>query len=567
MIFLLRPHLRANNSPVGIKIILFVMSRFFKRLLLSSAIVCTTGIYSANAQSYLNTPRTYPSINYNSDDLNFAAAKVKQTLFYLSNFYLDTVNVRKVTDETITKIMQQFDPHSVYITAKDVDEMEEPLVGNFDGIGVEYAIINDSLSVQSVIPGGPSEKVGLHAGDKIVKVNGEEICGTHLTTKRVLGYLRGDRGTKVNIAILRRGVSGEIDVTITRDKIPLNTVDAAYEISNGIMMIRISRFGAETYKEMIIPVKQYISAHKGKLKGIILDLRGNPGGYLETALTIANEFLDKGQLILYTEGRAVKRTDDLANGDGILKNVPLALLIDESSASASEIVAGAIQDWDRGTIIGRRSFGKGLVQQEFPLQDGGRLRMTIARYHTPSGRVIQSPYENGEADKYYENVIKRYLSDERFNKDSIKINDSLKFKTLKKGRVVYGGGGIIPDVFMPVDTSFYSKSYIKCVNKGIMTDFVNIYTDNHRKEFDAQYKNMEQFAKNYKVPDSYWNEFLAYSKAHGVEFTATDLKASGEEIRKNLKGLIIRALYGLDGYLKYDYSTDPEVQKALEVLK
>jgi carboxyl-terminal processing protease len=288
---------------------------------------------------------------------------------------------------------------------------------------------------------------------------------------------------------------------------------------------------------------------------------------LETALTIANEFLEKGQLILYTEGRAVNRTDDIANGAGILKNIPLAILIDESSASASEIVSGAMQDWDRGTIIGRRSFGKGLVQQEFPLQDGGRLRLTIARYHTPSGRVIQSPYENGEADKYYENVIKRYLSDERFNKDSIKINDSLKFKTLKKGRIVYGGGGIIPDVFMPLDTSFYSKSYIKCVNKGVLTDFVNIYTDNHRKEFDAKYKNMEQFAKDYQVPDSYWNEFLAYSKSHGVEFSEADLKTSGAEIRKNLKGLIVRALYGLDGYLKYDYATDPEVQKALEVLK
>ena len=539
---------------------------FFKRYcaviiipLLSAVCFCP-----ADAQIVRSASGGEPIITvpYNSQELNENVLKIKQAMYVISNFFLDTSNMQKTAEQAITSFIQELDPHSAFISAKDVAEMEAPLVGNFNGIGIEYAIIKDSLSVQSVIPGGPSEKVGLRSGDKIISVGNEEISNTHLTQKRVIGYLRGERGTIVNIKVYRRG-SDVLDFSIKRDKIPLNTVDASYEISPGIMYVRLSRFGAQSYNEVMKPLAEY----KGKLTGLVLDLRGNPGGYLSAALKIANEFLGRGQLILYTEGRSFPRTDDIADGRGIYRALPLAVLIDESSASASEIVSGAIQDWDRGTIIGRRSFGKGLVQQEFPLQDDSRIRLTVARYHTPSGRVIQSPYEDGRSDKYYENVIKRYISDERFNKDSIKINDSVKFKTLKLGRTVYGGGGIIPDVFMPLDTSYYSKGYIKTANRGYLYDFVTAYTDNNRKKLTAEYKDFEDFEKRFVVSDNYYNEFLAYSKEHGVELSEKDLAVSGGEIKKNLKGMIVRTLYGLETYLRYDNETDPEVLKAVEVLK
>lgn len=511
-------------------------------------------------------PNITPTLSYNSSMLNFYTAKVKQTMYLLYNGYVDTISLGRITEKAIVKMMQELDPHSQYISAKDVKEMEEPLLGKFEGIGIEYAIIRDTLTVQSVIPGGPSEKVGLRSGDKINSVDGETISGTSLTPVRVLKYLRGDKGSKVRLEVLRRGQPSR-EVVITRDKIPVNTVTSAYEIAPDILYIRLSSFGIETYNEVTAP----IAARRGALKGLVLDLRGNGGGFMQIALQLANEFLERGQRILYTEGRAVERCDDYADGSGNLKKVPLAILIDEDSASSSEILAGAIQDWDRGTIIGRRSFGKGLVQQEFPLQDGSRLRVTIARYHTPSGRVVQSPYEMGKADKYYENYVKRYLSAERFSVDSIKVADSLMFKTLKKGRPVYGGGGIVPDVFMAVDTSYYSKEYIRCVNLGIIQDFVAIYSDNHRAEFTAEYGagefGYQKFAKEFEVTPEYFDEFLSYSKEHKVTFTEEALAKSGTELRRYLKSLIIRNLYGLDMYIRYVNTFDKEVLKAVETVQ
>lgn len=546
-----------------------------KLVLITSSLVLAilASSSSASGQSYMAQPRVNQTIGFNNSRLNTEATKFKQMLFLLANAYVDTLNVGRISEEAMINMMQQLDPHSVYISAKDVKEMEEPLLGKFEGIGIEYALIRDTLTVQSVIPGGPSEKVGLKAGDKINSVDGEVISGTKLTQMRVLKYLRGDKGTKVRVGVISRGEK-ERELVITRDKIPLNTVSSAYEIRPGVMYIKVSSFGAETYNEFMNPLQ-------GKeLKGLIVDLRGNGGGYLHTALRLVNEFMGRGQLILFTEGRAVQRTDDFADGSGKLQNVPLSVIIDENSASASEILSGAIQDWDRGTIIGRRSFGKGLVQQEFPLQDGSRVRITVARYHTPSGRVIQSPYKMGAAEEYYRNFYERYLNGESFNQDSIKINDSLKFKTLKLGRTVYGGGGIIPDVYIPIDTSYYSKSYLAAVNRGILSDFVSIYADNHRKDFERKYgtfsasqaeeknnKTFNSFVSKFEVDDKYFNEFLEYARQNKIEFTQEELDKSGKELRNYLKGLIVRNLYGLDYYIRYDNLTDEEVNIALGSLE
>ncbi len=542
------------------------MKRSFKTILFVLTISTCLSVEYVSAQSYLRQPQVQPTLSYNSQALNFYTQKLKQTLFLLYNGYVDTVNLNEVTEKAVIKVMEELDPHSQYISAKDVKEMEEPLLGKFEGIGIEYAIIRDTLTVQSVIPGGPSEKVGLKAGDKLNEVDGKVVSGTGLTQTKVLKLLRGDKGTKVRIGVLRGGQKHE--VVITRDKIPLNTVTSSYEIKPGIWYSRLSNFGAETYDELMNPIKN----HPGALKGLILDLRGNGGGYLHIALRIVNEFMERGQLILYSEGRAVKRTNDFADGSGTLKRMPVVVLIDENSASASEIVSGAIQDWDRGVIIGRRSFGKGLVQQEFALQDGSRLRLTVARYHTPSGRVIQSPYEMGKSDKYYENFVKRYSRGEIFNADSIKLNDSLKFKTLRLNRTVYGGGGIMPDIFIPVDTSYYSKGYLNAVNRGYMSDFVTIYSDRHRVEYESVYgsptsdASFEKFCKDYVVTDEYFAEFLKYCEEKGVKFTEEDLAKSSTEIRKNLKGLIIRNIYGLDKYIRWANLYDKEVQRALSEL-
>lgn len=542
------------------------MKRSFKTILFVLTISTCLSVEYVSAQSYLRQPQVQPTLSYNSQALNFYTQKLKQTLFLLYNGYVDTVNLNEVTEKAVIKVMEELDPHSQYISAKDVKEMEEPLLGKFEGIGIEYAIIRDTLTVQSVIPGGPSEKVGLKAGDKLNEVDGNIVSGTGLTQTKVLKLLRGDKGTKVRIGVLRGGQKHE--VVITRDRIPLNTVTSSYEIKPGIWYSRLSNFGAETYDELMNPIKN----HNGVLKGLILDLRGNGGGYLHTALRIVNEFMERGQLILYSEGRAVKRTNDFADGSGTLKRMPVVVLIDENSASASEIVSGAIQDWDRGVIIGRSSFGKGLVQQEFALQDGSRLRLTVARYHTPSGRVIQSPYEMGKSDKYYENFVKRYSRGEIFNADSIKLNDSLKFKTLRLNRTVYGGGGIMPDIFIPVDTSYYSKGYLNAVNRGYMSDFVTIYSDRHRVEYESVYgsptsdASFEKFCKDYVVTDEYFAEFLKYCEEKGVKFTEEDLAKSSTEIRKNLKGLIIRNIYGLDKYIRWANLYDKEVQRALSEL-
>lgn len=490
------------------------------------------------------------------------ANKIGQTLFYIERLYLDTANIERLTDNALVSIMKELDPHSSYISKKDIQAMNEPLQGNFDGIGVEFALINDTLTINSTIPGGPSEKVGIRAGDKIVAVDGEVISGTGLTIERVHKYLRGPKGTKVKVSVVRRGVQEPLEFVITRDKIPLNSIDSYYMIGDGIVYLRLTRFAATSYKEML----EALSSLKVMPKGIILDFRGNPGGYLMAAIQIANEFLEEGQLIVYTEGRTVKKMEDHANGSGILQNVPVAILIDENSASASEIVSGAIQDWDRGTIIGRRSFGKGLVQQQLPLPDGSALRLTVARYHTPSGRVIQSPYEEGKKDEYYKKLMERYSRGESFSKDSIHFADSLVFKTLKKGRTVYGGGGIMPDIFIPQDTSHYTPFYGEILRKGLLTDYMNEYSDKHRSDILKKYPSFRSFENKFVVSDKDIADFLAYCASKGVKPAEGDMAISGAEIRRNFKGLIIRSVYSFSNFIEFLNKEDKEVLKAVEVL-
>lgn len=442
--------------------------------------------------------------NSSEDMASSNLTRMSQVYYYLNRLYLDTINYNNVTDRAIAAIVKELDPHSVFIPAKEVKSMNEPLEGNFSGVGVEFAIIDDTLTVQAIVQGGPSEQVGILAGDKILSVDGEKISNTGLTIERVHKYLRGPEGSKVEIEIARKGENMPLNFTITRAKIPLNSLDASYEISPNILYLKLSRFSATSYEEIMEAVSKY-----NHDKGIILDLRGNGGGYLVAAIQIANEFLKKGQLIVYTEGRTVRRMNEYADGLGALQNAPVVMIIDENSASASEIVSGAIQDWDRGTIIGRRSFGKGLVQQQIPLNDGSQIRLTVARYHTPSGRVIQSPYKAGDAEDYYKAFFERYSSKgDIYNMDTLKFPDSLKYNTLVNKRVVYGGGGIMPDIYMVQDTSFYTKFYGELIRKGLFVEFVNHFLDNNRNILSKKYKTYDSFVSGFNPQENLDKEYL-----------------------------------------------------------
>ena len=499
-----------------------------------------------------------------NEEYNRQITKFGQLLFYLNNYYIDSVNNEKLTEEAIKKALSQLDPHSSYITAKDVRAMNEPLEGNFEGIGVEFAIINDTLTVSSPILGGPSERVGIRAGDKIIGVDGENITSIGITNEMVFKYLRGQKGSKVNLSIVRRGVEGTLLFEVIRDRIPINSVDAAYMPTPGVVYIKLSRFASNSAQEII---ESLIALNPGHISGFILDLRGNSGGFLGTAMEISNFFLESGQTIVYTEGLKVPKMTERAKGTGFYRRGALAVLIDENSASASEIVAGAVQDWDRGAVIGRRSFGKGLVQQMLPLNDGSQLRLTVARYHTPSGRVIQSPYEAGAAEKYYKAFIERYERGESFNRDSIHFPDSLKYRTLKKGRVVYGGGGIMPDIFIPADTSHYTKFYSNLLRRGVVGEFVNGYIDRNRSQLLAKYIGFDSFNKDFQVDEALMQSLLEFALKKGVEHSKDELIRSANEISVYMKALIARSLYGNTAYFRIiNNNNDTAFNKAMDFI-
>lgn len=487
--------------------------------------------------------------------------KIASILDYIELEYVDTVNRKELVESSIVKLLEQLDPHSAYIPSEDLKAANEPLEGNFEGIGVEFHIQEDSIMVVSAISGGPSESVGILPGDRIVKVNNKNVAGIGITNDQVMKNLRGKGGTEVKVAVFRRGQKNLIDFKIIRGKIPINSLDYFYMIDGKTGYIKISRFSATTYDEFITAMKQL--KQKG-LEQLILDLRGNPGGFLDAATDIADEFLGGRKLMVYTEGKARPKAEYFSGKDGMFEQGKIVVLIDEGSASASEIVSGAIQDWDRGTIIGRRSFGKGLVQEQTVLPDGSALRLTIARYFTPTGRSIQKPYEKGVA-AYEDEVIDRYRHGELIHKDSIRLPDSLKYKT-PAGRIVYGGGGIMPDIFVPIDTTYESDYLNRLFASGSVNQFSYDYVDQHRNEL-KKFSSPAAFRSGFKADQAFINEFTRYAESKGVPKDEKGLQQSLPVLSNQLKAYIARLMWRNDGLYPILHEKDPVLQRALLQLK
>ncbi len=485
----------------------------------------------------------------------------QEVMMRINSEYVDKPDDNKLTQAAIEGMLKELDPHSVFIPASELKANTEELQGNFEGIGIEFNILNDTIFVVTPISGGPSEKLGIRAGDKIIKIDGNTVAGVKYKESDVFKHLRGAKGTDVTVSIYRAGNPGLLDFKITRDKIPIYSVDASYMASPGIGYIKINRFGSTTADEFNTAFEKL---QKEGMTNLVLDLRDNPGGYLNIAIDIASEFIPRGKLIVYTQGRAHEKEVYNSKDYSPFKG-KVAVLIDEGSASASEIVTGALQDWDRALVIGRRSFGKGLVQQQYPLSDGSALRLTIARYYTPSGRCIQKSYKNGVED-YYQDFAKRYKSGELENKDSIKVIDSLKYYT-NNHRAVYGGGGIVPDVFVPLDTTENSTYLIKLLNKGVFNQYVLTYTDKHRAELASKYPDFATFDKNFVTDNNFINNFVKYGEKSGVKKDDKALAISGNYIRNELKALVARQLFQNDGFFQVVNESNNMYQKALQSIK
>ena len=503
------------------------------------------------------------SLSLSAQDFQNQAIKFGRVLRLVDAFYVDTTNVNKLTENAIVDLLARLDPHSVYITKSEVEEMNQPLEGNFEGIGISFSILSDTLIVMTTIPGGPSEKVGLRPGDRIIKVDAKNIASIGIKTQDVFGLLRGNKGTIVNLKVIRNGESAPIDFTIVRDKIPIYSIDAAFLIDKETAFIKLNRFSATTIEEY---TSAMIRLEKvGKIKNMVLDLRGNGGGYLGAAYALANQYLEANKLIVYTEGIHSPRKDYLSNTNGDFLKGNLVILIDEGTASASEIVSGAIQDWDRGVLIGRRSFGKGLVQQPFALNDGSMIRLTTAHYYTPAGRNIQKPYKDN-LENYRNDYAKRYERGELFNKDSISNTDSLMTKTLVTKRKVFGGGGIVPDIFVPLDTSIHYKYFNLLVRKNIFFPFVVSYIDKHRQELLLKYPDFQRFRDNFKVPSAMMDDLYALGEKSGVKKDEESTKILEKVIFRQIKALIVRDLYETGDYYRIMVEDDGEVKKAMELL-
>lgn len=505
-----------------------------------------------------------PSHSVAQPNSNLSVYKMARFLQLVSSDYVDTINVDKLVDDAIVELLNKLDPHSVYITKDDVRAMNEPLEGNFEGIGVEFNIMNDTLMVVNPVPGGPSERVGIIAGDRIVVVDGKPIAGIGIKNSDVFKLLRGPKGTNVMVLVLRKGNPKPLEFNVTRDRIPIYSLDASYMVAPKIGYIKLNRFAMTTEKEFLDALEVL---RKSKMEDLVLDLRGNGGGFLNAAVALADHFLSAGKLIVYTEGRNNPRTDFYSTNIGQFKKGRLVILVDEGSASASEIVAGAVQDWDRGLVIGRRSFGKGLVQNQMPLPDGSMLRLTVARYHTPTGRVIQKPYANGSFDDYYKDFTNRLQKGELFSSDKISLPDSLKYLTLIKKKTVFGGGGIMPDLFVPIDTSFYTPFYGKLVRRGVLNQFILNYVDANRRQVKRNFSDFDRFNANFLVDNKMFGEFLAFADKQGVPNEEDGLKTSEEEIKLQLKALLAQNLFSTSHYFQVINQKNQTLLQAIQVLQ
>lgn len=491
------------------------------------------------------------------------AMKFGRLLRLVESYYVDSVKINDLTEKAIVEVLRNLDPHSVYISKEEVEKMNEPLQGNFEGVGISFNVFRDTLMVVSTIPGGPSEKVGLRAGDRIVQVDTKVITNIGLKNTDVYDLLRGKKGTKVDLKIKRKGELNLLDFTVIRDKIPINSLDASYMLNDNTGYIKLNKFSATTTSEFLDAIKALKA--NSKLGSLVLDLRGNGGGYLNAAVELADQFLTAYKLVVYTSGIHAEKKEYSASPLGELEQGKLIVLIDEGSASASEIVAGAIQDWDRGVLIGRRSYGKGLVQQPFPLTDGSMIRLTTAHYYTPSGRCIQKPYTDG-VDAYQKDYQHRIENGELFSKDSVVQNKSEKYQTKVSNRTVYGGGGIMPDLFIPLDTSKYYVYYNTLSRKNVIYPAVLEIMDQNRADFVQKYPDFKTFNEKFVVTDEMVNKILDSGEKEGVKRDEKSVEFTRPLLKKQMKGLIARDLFSLSQYFQIMNADDNAVRKAVEVI-
>lgn len=493
-------------------------------------------------------------LNINNHSYN----KISDVIDFINEDYVDTVNIEGLQDKAIENLLKELDPHSIYISKEEFNHVNDPLLGSFEGIGISFRIEKDSITVINTIPGGPSEKVGLMAGDRIVYVDDSLIAGVGINNTGAMRLLKGKKGTKVKVTNYRRGVPKLIDFEITRDVIPTYSVDVAYMVDDITGYIKLNTFSATTHEEFVEASKQLIDEG---MKKLILDLRGNPGGLLNAAIDISDEFLKDDELIVYTDGKSRPKRYAYATSDGDLEDIDVVVLVDENSASSSEIVAGALQDNDKGLIIGRRTFGKGLVQEQVSLPDGSAIRLTTARYYTPTGRSIQRPYDNGDADDYYMDYYHRYSNGELTNIDSIKFDDSLKFYT-PKGKVVYGGGGIMPDIFVPLITDTIHTYYNLLANKGILFQFAFDFTDKNRNWLN-KFTEYEAFDKNFKMNNKTYNELIEYASEKGINDSEEAIAVSKEKIATLFKAYVGRNVLDEKGFYPIYHKIDTTFNRAV----
>ena len=493
-----------------------------------------------------------------------AMQKLLNAEYAIASLYVDTVNEEKLVEEAIKGMLQSLDPHSSYTDAKETKELEEPLQGEFSGVGIQFNMNQDTLYVIQTVPGGPSERVGVLAGDRIIYVNDTTIAGVKMRNSDIQKRLRGKKGTQVTIKVKRPGVKELITFRITRDNIPVHSIDASYMLDSKTGYLRISRFGAKTHEEMMDALKDL---KKQGMTQLVMDLSDNGGGYLNAAIDMCNEFLERGQLMVYTEGENNPRNEANANGWGDYKDLHMVVMVNQYSASAAEIFAGAMQDWDRAVIVGRRTFGKGLVQRPFKFEDGSMMRLTVARYYTPSGRCIQKPYSRGDKKAYENELLDRANEGEYYCLDSIQFNDSLRYTTRLNGRTIYGGGGVMPDVYVPIDTTEYSTYYRDMSAKGIINQYVIQYVDKNRKNISKQYKTLKDFDNGFTVTDEMMRDFIAMGEKDSVKYDEEKYRTSERMIKDIIKGLIARDVYSdQSAYNVIINHRNRDLQAAVEVL-